>query len=90
MARKCQWHLHAHVGRYCVSGVGEYRNGDGPLETVGCDRLYEVMVFDVRRRKARWVELAMFPANSRDSAVVAFERALAWASKRQRGHLVRK
>ena len=35
-------------GKYLVSTVGEYRRvPDGEFEEVGCDRLYETMVFRV-------------------------------------------
>lgn len=43
----CRYHLHTHVnGRFCVSTVGAYHPRDAAkMETVGCDRYYETMVF---------------------------------------------
>lgn len=73
VARSCSFHLHTHVNGYCVSTVGEYRSR-GPyaaIEEIGCDRLYETMVFklnaegtDVEDHTELWVE----PYNDRDSA----------------------
>ena len=40
-------HLHTHVNGYCISTVGELiidPNGT-EFETIGCERLYETMVF---------------------------------------------
>lgn len=50
-ARSCLFHLHTHVGPYCVSTVGAYHpyrdrgEGVGEIETIGCDRTHETMVF---------------------------------------------
>ena len=45
----CQFKLNTYVGGYIVSTVGEYKSsrskeGDD-FETIGCDRIYETMVF---------------------------------------------
>ncbi len=54
-AHRCRFHLHTHVGGYCVSTVGEYFpmlipgvDREQPTE-VGVDRLYETMVFKIRK-----------------------------------------
>lgn len=47
-AQHCSFIRHTHVGRYCVSTVGEYRVGgkpENPIESIGYGRLYETMVF---------------------------------------------
>lgn len=44
---RCIFHMHTHVGRYCVSTVGEFHEhhrDPGPVE-IGDGRLYETMVF---------------------------------------------
>lgn len=47
-ADKCRFHLHTHVGKYCVSTVGEYFPGEATEpEQLGLDRLYETMVFQL-------------------------------------------
>ncbi len=49
-ARDCLFHLHTHVGKYCVSTVGEYHPGhdrEGPKQTIGLDRYFETMVFEL-------------------------------------------
>ncbi len=49
-AYNCQFHLHTHVGKYCISTVGEYHpNGPhGKMETLGAGKndFYETMVFE--------------------------------------------
>lgn len=51
-AKDCQFHLHTHVGGYCISTVGEYiPRGERHPEPIGGSakvdrgRLYETMVF---------------------------------------------
>jgi hypothetical protein len=50
-APSCRFHLHTHVGKFCVSTVGDYyprgRSGSQEPERIGLDRLYETMVFDL-------------------------------------------
>lgn len=57
-APKCRFHLHTHVGRYCVSSVGDYwpRDAVGAVE-IGAGRLYETMVFDLEADEGRWIEI---------------------------------
>jgi hypothetical protein len=45
---QCRFHLHTHVGRFCVSSVGDYypRGATDP-ERIGCDRFYETFVFEL-------------------------------------------
>ena len=46
---KCQFRLNTYVNGYIVSTVGEYVPSDwgnkSGFDTIGCDRLYETMVF---------------------------------------------
>lgn len=53
-ADRCRWFRHHHVGRWCVSSVGEYdRDGDGTHHAIGGrgpgepPQLYETMVFQL-------------------------------------------
>ena len=52
---KCQFRLNTHVNGYIVSTVGEYKASDrkdnDPFDTIGCDRLYETMVFKAVKSK---------------------------------------
>lgn len=46
--RQCCFHLHTHVGGYCVSTVGCWHPVDGDRgkpETIGVNRFYETYVF---------------------------------------------
>jgi hypothetical protein len=50
-ARHCRFHLHTHIGRFCVSTVGEYFPGDGEkMEPLSSDpaNFYETAVFRLR------------------------------------------
>lgn len=46
---RCCFRLHTTVGAYRVSSVGCYhpRDSEGEPHTIGCDRLYETMVFEL-------------------------------------------
>ena len=47
-AHKCRYHLHTHVGLYCVSTVGEYyvrAEDEEPTPPGASPHLYETMVF---------------------------------------------
>lgn len=48
-AHDCQFHIHTHVGGYCVSTVGEYMpphvEREDEWEDIGYGRKYETMVF---------------------------------------------
>lgn len=47
LARRCAYHLHTHVGRYCISTVGEFFHDwtSRKPDAVGHERLYETKVF---------------------------------------------
>ncbi len=49
VADSCRFHLHTHVGQWCVSTVGEWymRPIDDEPHEIGFRRLYETMVFEV-------------------------------------------
>jgi hypothetical protein len=97
-ADSCRWHLCTVVGDYMVSSVGEYvpngrGRGDG-FEQIGCDRLYEVMVFKCapcrepgchcggEPRVTDLSEVDYTPANTRAEAAANHEaKCLEWASK---------
>ena len=57
----CRFHLHTHVGKFCVSTVGDYRvnRDDARMTEVGYKRMYETMVFNTKSKAARWQELEM-------------------------------
>ena len=45
--RSCRFHLCTLVGKHIVSTVGDYHpSGSEKAETIGCDRLFETMVFE--------------------------------------------
>lgn len=51
-AHKCLHHLHTHVGKFCISTVGDYRpdmkGGDlGERMDIGYERAFETFVFDL-------------------------------------------
>lgn len=48
---RCAFIRHTHVGRWCISTVGEQRSltNPGAFEEIGSGRLYETMVFDLTR-----------------------------------------
>lgn len=82
VADRCEWWMHGHVGRYCVSGVGEYRSEPGaPIQEIGHQRFYEVLVFDHEAEDDRWVELDGLFANDRAEAERAFRDAVAAVKK---------
>jgi len=65
-------HLHTHVNGYCISTVGEYRQTptDTNFTTIGYDRLYETMVFELDDEGApvSMSELDMEPYNTLSAA----------------------
>jgi hypothetical protein len=71
-SKNCRFHLHTHVNGYCVSTVGEYYppSMGGRMDTVGRDRFYETMVFelddDEAWKSSEHVDFA--PFNNRDAA----------------------
>lgn len=60
-AKDCRLVLHDGAGKFCISTVGDYRPFDSRDKAypIGCDRLYETMVFDKSRESDRWSELEM-------------------------------
>ena len=52
---RCQFRLNTYVNGYIISTVGEYKQSDqkesDPFRTIGCDRLYETMVFKAVKSK---------------------------------------
>ncbi len=45
-ASSCRFHIHTHVGRFCVSSVGDYYPRDSVKpEPIGHERFYETFVF---------------------------------------------
>lgn len=53
-ASNCSFRLNTYVGGYIVSTIGEYVprsgvTGGAEFEEIGCDRLYETMVFKSRK-----------------------------------------
>lgn len=72
-ANRCRFHLHTHVGKWCVSTVGDWFESDphGPPKEIGVDRLYETMVFEINEdgEVESYAEAAAFaPYNDRDAA----------------------
>ena len=69
-AHHCRYHRHTHVGRFCISTVGDYHPplpSGMPTEKpqqVGSGRFFETMVFDLKKRRHRWHSLAMVPYQS--------------------------
>jgi hypothetical protein len=61
VSRDCQFHIHTHIGKWCISTVGEYYPrsipSDGPPEPIGSGRVYETMVFNLRSRENRWANV---------------------------------
>jgi hypothetical protein len=84
-ADRCRFVRHHHIGRYCVSTVGNYRpshSPDAPAE-VGHGRTHETYVFDLERPDdaGRWTEARAFVANSDAEAEEAHRQGLAWAAE---------
>ncbi len=49
-AKSCRYHLHTHVGNWCISTVGEYfpPSENGEMESLGGGGFYyETMVFEL-------------------------------------------
>lgn len=71
-AHRCRFHLHTHVGRFCISTVGDLyydRDQKEPSE-IGSGYLYETMVFDHTRAEdaGRWEQIAIWSCNDSDEA----------------------
>lgn len=77
-ADRCVFHLHTHVGKYCISTVGEYfplglpaREGTKPEPTGASKHLYETMVFELDEKKESIVNYSELDARrwmTRDEA----------------------
>lgn len=56
-SRWCRFHLTTIIGGVVISSVGDYHpshaKDTAKPETIGCDRLYEVMVFQVTTKKPK-------------------------------------
>ena len=55
---RCRFKLNTYVGKYIVSTVGEmphdeiskkYNSNNTPFQEIGCNRMYETMVFKARK-----------------------------------------
>ena len=88
VSRRCCFRLHSLIdGRWKVSTVGCYhpsslkeRPSYENRETIGCDRLYETMVFDETR--GDWQELDMAAYNREEDAERGhFEMVEKWLGK---------
>ncbi len=97
-AESCGFHLCTVIGGYLVSTVGDYRPM-GPytkLDTIGCDRFFETMVFRASRciaegctcgeyRQHSGASLDFAPANTRAEAHAAhMAMCTKWAKRKPR------
>lgn len=79
-ANWCRFHLHTHVGKYCVSTVGDYHPptmdhgrlvvpaSDWPMETIGWQRSFETMVFVLVDGETNGSEIDFSAYEDRDAA----------------------
>lgn len=73
---RCRFTQHHHVGRYCISTVGDYCPRPGERSPMGymwtgdamAPAWYETMVFDLRAKTARWRELLAVRTLTEDDA----------------------
>lgn len=74
-ADRCKFFRHTHVGRYCVSTVGDmHLTPDGPREEIGWRRFFETMVFDLKARGGvRWREKDASSYNDAHAAELGHE-----------------
>ena len=67
-ADRCEFFLHHHVGQYCISTVGEFRETpDGIIVNVSLFHKYETMVFDLTS-DARWYNIDCEYSDTREQA----------------------
>ena len=66
-AMYCHFHLHTHLGPYCVSTIGEYFP-PVKAEALGVMRVYETAVFDTRFDAGRWEPLDVNRSVNRQAA----------------------
>jgi hypothetical protein len=86
-ADRCRFHLHTHVGPFCVSTVGAFFVHDddrGPTAIGAPDRTYETMVFRLDKDgETDGSDIDMSPYNDLDAAnaghIAMCER---WAARR--------
>jgi hypothetical protein len=79
VADRCRFHLHTHVGPWCVSTVGEWyvKPTDSQPEEIGYKRLYETMVFRLYDGSPHDGEAeSMQGYNTRDDADAGHEATL--------------
>lgn len=79
-ADRCRFIRHHHVGRYCVSTVGDYRpdhSPDAPY-AIGFGRTHETFVFDLEGVN-RWLEVQAFAAQSDEEAEATHTQGIEWA-----------
>jgi hypothetical protein len=100
VGRQCQFHLCTLVGNFLVSTVGEYVPPSGTteeFEEIGCDRLYETMVFKTTGDRCtsqecncgmpevKWSELDFDGYNQAGSATVGhMKMCTKWSRRRVR------
>jgi len=84
-ADRCVFHLHTHIGRWCISTVGEYfPNPDDEMQMVDSDHFYETMVFDTQAPD-RWMEIDADAYNGPEDARLGHMRMCRkWACANQR------
>ena len=72
LADRCRFHMHTHVGDFCVSTVGDLRDrrDSEKQDEVGFGRLFETKVFRLGAdgKPISYLELEMEPYNNRDAA----------------------
>lgn len=66
-AHRCRFHLHTHVGGYCISTVGELFVDDGQ-EYIGGNYFYESMVFRLSCPEDNWREVDADRYHTREQA----------------------
>lgn len=87
-ADRCCYHLHTHVGNYCVSTVGEYflsPNDRRPVPVGSTAHLYECLVFrldESGEHIAEYVELEVVRSMTREEAQAAHAKMCRkWSKK---------
>jgi hypothetical protein len=73
-APDCKFYRHTHVGKWCISTVGDYRPRGGPRQAIGLGRTYETMVFNMRSRSKRWQEQDFDGYDSEAAATAGHEK----------------
>jgi len=84
-ANRCRFHLHTHIGRYCISTIGDYYPldaRDGAPKEIGAGRLYETIVFDLLSRRRRWCGIASDAYRTRGRANAGHASFVAFFAKK--------